>query len=289
MSKANSGGEVIARFGRRDVQPFAIHPKGDQYISEVIRRTGVWEPMTTQIVSALLRPGDTFLDIGANIGWYSALAARLVGESGTVVAIEPDPVNCQLLLRNTARFPQVSVRNVALADQPGQLLLARSASNLGDHRLATTVTKSERETVTVHVETLDSLAMIEEFDVSKIRVVKIDTQGAETLIFRGAKQFVRALPASCGLVVEFAPNLLREHADHHPSELVAALVAFNRPMYMVRKRTLKQVAATDLLGLAEKCRGFTDEIAVDVFIAPSSSHDVRNVRRATRRVAFTRR
>lgn len=287
--RGNSGGDVIARFGRHDFQPFAIHPEGDQHISEVIRRTGVWEPMTTQIVSALLRPGDTFLDIGANIGWYSVLAGLLVGESGTVVAIEPDPVNCELLLRNTARFPQVSVRNVALADQPGQLLLARSASNLGDHRLATTITESERETVTVDVETLDSLARIEDFDVSKIRVVKIDTQGAETLIFRGAKQFVKALPVSCGLVVEFAPNLLRQHADDHPTELVSACVAFNRPMYMVRKRTLKQVNAAELLVLAEKCRGFTDDIAVDVFIAPRSAHDVRNVRRATRRVAFTRR
>lgn len=52
---------------------------------------GVWEPHLTNWIGQQLAPGDTFIDVGANVGYFSLLASRLVGKSGVVVAIEPSP------------------------------------------------------------------------------------------------------------------------------------------------------------------------------------------------------
>src|SRR5262245_25225023 len=69
-------------------------------ISGVISATGQWEPAITQYVRTRLRAGDTFIDVGANIGYFTLLASRLVGPTGHVYAIEASPSIYQRLTRN---------------------------------------------------------------------------------------------------------------------------------------------------------------------------------------------
>ncbi len=285
-----------AKFGAVGTRSFTVHGSSDIHISKTIVRTGTWEPMTTAIVSALLRPGDGFLDIGANIGWYSTLAAHLVGPNGRVIAIEPDPHNYELLVTNSKGLVPVSALNIALADRSGTMLLTRSPDNLGDHRLAAINQLADvdaRSTIEVRVDTLDHLISEERLPLDRLRIAKLDTQGAETLIFRGARRLLADLPVSCALVVEFAPNLLRRHdetgADEHVSELLSVLQSMERPLYLVRKRTLKITTVKELSSIAEKCRHLGDELAVDVFVAPESPSDLAAVRKAVRRVMFSAR
>src|SRR6266700_1510309 len=99
---------------------FVVHSGIDQFISQRIKNRGSWEPFETGIMISLLRPGDVFIDIGANIGWYTVMSALTVGRSGHVFAFEPAGDNADLLERNVAlnRLDNVKLFRCALAESP---------------------------------------------------------------------------------------------------------------------------------------------------------------------------
>jgi Protein-L-isoaspartate(D-aspartate) O-methyltransferase (PCMT) len=84
---------------------------------------GIWEPHIDAIITARLNPGDTFIDIGANVGYFSLLASDLVGDSGCVVAIEALSANAERLRRNIAATDAKRVRVVhaAASDSSGPI------------------------------------------------------------------------------------------------------------------------------------------------------------------------
>lgn len=164
---------------------FAIHQAQDEFISGDLARSGVWEPFESKIFTRLCQPGSRILDLGANIGWYSLLAARQIGENGRVIAFEPDERNASLLRVNVAlgdRDACIEIHQAAVGDQAGQLSLYRSNTNLGDHRLFQD--SEARDSSQVTVTTLD--AFFAERDEPLPDLVKSDTQGSEARIFRGA-------------------------------------------------------------------------------------------------------
>ncbi len=99
---------------------------------------GTWEPVETAWIKSILVPGDTVVDIGANLGWYTVVMARLVGGEGRVVAFEPDPRNFELLLRNVREnefIDHCTLVQTALLDRFGKVFLEQAVDNLGDHRI----------------------------------------------------------------------------------------------------------------------------------------------------------
>src|SRR5580658_6921217 len=114
-----------------------VHSAPDRYISSQIVQSGEWEPFETQIVQCFLRPGDVFVDIGANIGWYTIVAASIVGCDGHVYAFEPARDNFELAARNLILndLQNVTLEQMAVTDRAGTDLLFLSTENLGDHRL----------------------------------------------------------------------------------------------------------------------------------------------------------
>jgi predicted methyltransferase len=79
-------------------------------MSEQLVRFGLIEPDVTAYLLALLRFGDSFIDVGAHYGYHSLLAAQLVGPRGYVHAFEPTPSTRQVLMTNTTGIPTVSVQ-----------------------------------------------------------------------------------------------------------------------------------------------------------------------------------
>ena len=79
-----------------------VHAEGDIHISTQLRERGLWEPFETELIRRSLAPGARFLDAGANLGYFSVLAAARVGERGRVYAFEPEPRNFALLEANLA-------------------------------------------------------------------------------------------------------------------------------------------------------------------------------------------
>ncbi len=167
---------------------FEVYGREDRYISADLTRDGIWEPFETEVFRRLCRCGDFVLDIGANIGWYSVVASRLVGAAGAVYAFEPGQSNLALLRRNLERSSgpaQVKILRLALGESISQSKLFLSANNFGDHQLFDDGT--QRKSEAVEVQSLDSLF---EGQSRLPTLVKSDTQGSEGRILTGANRLL---------------------------------------------------------------------------------------------------
>lgn len=161
------------------------HP-GSTYARQVVRFNGRPDYDGAAFMEAYLRPGDSVLDVGANIGGYSLLAANCVGAKGRVVAFEPTQSSAARLRENIVlnRFDQVCVRQIAANAQSGviPLVVGRDSGN----RIQTATAKDETErTESVQCELLDVAVGSIDFALGKV-----DVEGAEPLVFLGAEKML---------------------------------------------------------------------------------------------------
>jgi FkbM family methyltransferase len=148
---------------------------------------GTYEPRQTALFEEHVRPGATVVDVGAHVGYYTLLSAVLAGPGGRVVACEPDPANAGFLRRHVElnRFGNVRVVQVALSERGGTARFA-FGSGSGTGRLADA---GELEVPTVR---LDDLCREQALTPDAI---KIDVEGAEAAVLRGAAEtLARARP-----------------------------------------------------------------------------------------------
>ena len=167
--------------------------EGDKYVGELIASTGQYEPYESELLIKNIKGGDIVIDVGANIGYYTLLFAKKVGENGKVYAFEPDPVSFTILEKNIKdnKFRNIEAFNIALSDKRESLQLFISAENLGDHRLFDDH-KVKRKKTTVKANTLDLFFKGEKFKKNKISLIKIDTQGYEPFVIKGAQQLIKS-------------------------------------------------------------------------------------------------
>ncbi|MBP3959330.1 FkbM family methyltransferase [Gemmata sp. G18] len=152
---------------------------------------GRYEEPEAAVLRAVLQPGMTYLDVGGNLGYLATLAAKLVGETGRIIAIEPEPYNFALLQKNlklNARERSTAV-NVAAGGAPGTAKLFKSVGNLGDHRLYTDGDSSGRAFVEVPVVRLDDLFAANNWPAPDF--IKIDVQGYEPHVVAGLDGLIR--------------------------------------------------------------------------------------------------
>lgn len=156
----------------------------------------------SRLVTRLLRPGDVFVDGGANIGLFSLLAAAAVGPSGRVLACEPGPGTMALLRANFAQngFAVLETHQVALSDKPGAAQFVVFEDGSGFASFAPEATGGR--VVDVGVTTLDELTSAHG---DRVALVKLDIEGAEVRALRGAR----------GLLARSAPLLLVEVEPGH--------------------------------------------------------------------------
>jgi FkbM family methyltransferase len=256
---------------------FFVYSEADQFISARIQRRGSWEPFPTSIMLSLIRPGDVVVDIGANIGWYTVALALKVGETGRVFGFEPEPENADMLERNVAlnELRNVRVFRCALADNTGTMDLVKSATNKGDHRLSTTSGSAEGTPITV--ETLDGLAARHGLNVDQARIVKVDTQGAEVHVLRGAHATLARLSDECAVFIEFSPNLLRRHDPEAPEVFLATVAALGRNLFLInsRFRTIHPVSLDELRRFAAVCGNASEDVGLDLILAPRDDSRLR--------------
>ena len=134
------------------------------------------------------------LDIGANVGYYTLLAARLVGPSGMVYAFEPERSNFQLLVENITlnRYRNVVPVEKAVSNTCGRTELFLDPENFGAHSLSPQCCDTRSKPVTVETVTLDNF--LRRTHDMHVDVIKIDVQGAEGLALEGARQMLAANP-----------------------------------------------------------------------------------------------
>lgn len=179
---------IIPRTGERDALVFGSRFSLDR--SDYIQRhiyAGSFERMESAVVRRLLRPGMTFVDVGANIGYYTALAAQLVGPTGCVFAFEPSDYAFPRLTRmiDTNGLTGVRAIQCALAEVAGERFLYGAVDeDYYDIHTATMVPSDNPHRAVVRTETLDHMA--EQLDIKHIDFMKIDVDGLEPLVLQGA-------------------------------------------------------------------------------------------------------
>ena len=206
----------------------------DKYVGQRIALEK-YEPYETELILRQIKSGDIIVDIGANIGYYTVLFADKVGKLGKVIAIEPDPINFEILQKNIKenRLKNVVAVQAAVGSENKKMEIYESKTNYGDHRLwqNPSVDKSghppaeaiasaiagrspleERETLNIFCRRLDDLlkdlgysSVAEAMEgQSKINLIKMDTQGWEPEVFAGAQKTIeKDLPI---IFFEYSPT-----------------------------------------------------------------------------------
>jgi len=153
----------------------------------------LYEPEKTKAVQNFLRPGDSFVDVGGNKGDFALLAAKIVGPRGKVICVEPEPKNFGWITRSVQLngYENIQLCNVALSDHDGEAALHLGAKS-GFHTLLSGAPERDHGFVKVKTRTLDGL--LRDSKIQSVNILKIDVEGAELQVLRGAAETIRANP-----------------------------------------------------------------------------------------------
>ena len=219
-----------------------VHRK-DSFISPRILWCHSYEDFLTDFIKTKINKGDIVLDIGANIGYYSVLFSEWVGKKGKVFAFEPDLDNFNLLRKNINinNCKNVLIVNKALSSERGYANLFLNPINKGDHRLWPI--ESDRNYVKVETATLDDY--LNKY-LDKVDFIKMDVQGAEAKVVKGAEILLKKSKYLKG-VAEFWPLGLIK-CGNSPEEFLEMLTISGFKIYnMSKKEGIKLVSKEELL------------------------------------------
>jgi FkbM family methyltransferase len=245
-----------------DLGDFRIYTAaGDAAVGRDVR-VNLYEPDVTAVFRRLLRPGMGVLDLGANIGYFTMLAASLVGPQGWVVAVEPNPANVKLLeaSRRANGFAHVTACQVAAGREPGLLVLNTSHSNGTTSGLPDDVNAVLGAQIVPCVRA-DSLVP----PGRRVDLVKLDVEGAEYNALLGAAELLaRWRPV---LVSEFSPTLMPGISGLSGPDYAAWLIAQGYALAVVQRDGSTRPAADPAAVMAEfEAKGYDH---VDLVATPA--------------------
>jgi FkbM family methyltransferase len=180
----------------------------EDVIQRYVYYFGIWEPNLTRFINSRLRPGDIFIDVGANIGYFSLLASLLVGAAGKVLAFEASPQIFASLQANLRRngVRNVAAHNVAVANHEGIIKVFLAAKyNLGK----TTIFEHDSIGIEEQVRAQTLSALVAPDDVARVKVVKIDVEGAEWMVVSGMRELLRTANRELEIITEINPQRLQ--------------------------------------------------------------------------------
>ncbi len=172
-----------------------------------------YEIAESRFMRGVLKPGDAFVDVGANVGWYTMLASTIIGDRGHIYAFEPRRPIVDYLRRTVALNgleKLITVYPIGLSNESTSetLMWSAGSTNGGGASFARDDTSAEMVYQAIEVQSLDNLAL------DHVDVIKIDVEGAEPLVVEGAKATIeRDRPI---ILTEILPSQLKRVSQCSP-------------------------------------------------------------------------
>lgn len=215
----------------------------DWDIGENIIHTRKYEPHVTSFLKEYLQEGMTFVDVGANIGYFTLTAAKQVGSSGKVIAVECNHENCELIYLSLHRngFNHVTVYPFAVSDTQKFMSYSWGFSNGFVDELG----KDDEDAFIVPAVTLDSLLKKE----NSIDAIKIDIEGSEVRAWQGMQATIAQHHPL--LLMEFFPTLLKRASTSQPQALVEGVLAQGYSAAVLRREQAAVPASSALDVMSE--------------------------------------
>ncbi len=242
---------VVAR-----AAPFGLRVRGrpEDCIERHIFRDGCHDRALTRFVltHVRLKRGDVAIDIGANLGWFSLLLARLAEPQADVIACEPDQENFDLLRENLKMngAEWVIALRVALGESSGSVQLHRyKSSNSGRHSVLQLGASTDNG-VTVPLTTIEQLWARYELGDRRLRFLKIDVEGYEAFVLRGAGS--RLLQRCEILSIEYSPDAMRT-AGIDPTTVIDQLTASGLTLLIWSEFMLRPITPVEVQRISRQC------------------------------------
>ncbi len=228
------------------------------------------ENLTTQIFKRVVEDGYTVVDIGANIGYFTLLAARLVGKKGKVYAFEPEPRNYNMVLKNIALngYENVVPVQKAVSNASGVVKLYLSSKDIGAHTIRQHHDKMQfDEKESGEFVEVESVTLDEFFNDKRhpIDVIKMDIEGAEMAALSGMDRIIRE-NQNVKVFIEFYPSAIRE-MGYSPEEFVRKLLNYDFSIIAIdelRTPTNQYVKVNNVDELMDLCED--EEKIVNLFL-----------------------
>ncbi|HEX5734955.1 MAG TPA: FkbM family methyltransferase [Blastocatellia bacterium] len=194
-------------------------------ISREVCFMGRYEPQQSALLQRLLQPGMTFVDVGANWGYFTLLAAHLVGDSGRVISLEPDPRIFRLLESNLVRnnLSHVTALQLAAMDKNGTVNLSGYDEERDNWGLSKVVRGAVDNSPLFPVEARQLDEVLDEQTVERVDVLKMDIEGAERMALRGMQEGL-AGQRYRSILLEMHPSILAEHG-HSTKDVLDLLLS----------------------------------------------------------------
>ena len=223
----------IRQFHSRDGIRFSDDLR--EFIPRQIYLAGERERCLTRYLRTALKTGDGFIDIGANIGYFSLLASVLIGESGGVVAIEPNPNTFTRLVRNIGLngIPNIRAVNVAASNRSCEMTIYEPEGDCGAATIFKELVQQRSALREQRVFVKSVLSILTASEIEHARVIKIDVEGAEWDVCTELLPALSNDRTDVELVVEISPKALLSEG-HTAVELLSRFSEYGFVPYSIQ-------------------------------------------------------
>lgn len=207
VAKASTHRHIPQLPVRKEVNGVWFELDLEEYWGTAAMYHGSYSLVLVDTMKRILRPGDTFLDVGANIGYMSAIGAGLVGTQGQVHSFEPIPRYFQRLQKMTEMNPEYSIfANPYAAGPENKTASANITTEVGQNTLVDHYVKDDivRDHVDVSVIRLDEY--LERKAINSVKLIKIDTEGYEFPVLLGLQHFFEKTNKLPAIICEVCPR-----------------------------------------------------------------------------------
>jgi FkbM family methyltransferase len=215
--------------------------KTEDAVGRCIYKTGTYERVLTNYLTRYIpfEERDIFVDVGANIGWYSLVMSKVMPPTCRIYAFEPDQLNSEILRQNRDlnRCSNLEIITKALGEESGRAtLFLYPDKNRGRHSMIPLGGNDEQRTI--EVVSLDDYFKEQGVDVTKIKLLKIDIEGFEYPALLGAKMALQNIP---NVLMEYSPEYM-EKGGFEPLKLIELMEELNFNAHRILETGLERLS-----------------------------------------------